>query len=92
MEENFSKRLTKKVVFDPEIELDRICWVLETSCPSCNEPLEVIFDDLPTELEIKEAEKVPCDECTGNAQTDPDEIFDELAELFLENDHRDHKS
>ena len=33
MEENTARRLTKKVVFDPEIKLDRICWVLEHFLP-----------------------------------------------------------
>lgn len=91
MEENLRKRLDKKVVFDPEIKLDRICWVLETSCPSCSEPLEVIFDDLPTEMEMKEAEKMPCDYCTGKAGDENDELLEELNELLHEDDHRDHK-
>ena len=91
MEENLRKRLAKKVVFDPEIKLDRICWVLETSCPSCQEPLEVIFDDLPTEAEMKEAEGMPCDICTGKADADSDEMLDELSDLLHEDDHRDHK-
>jgi hypothetical protein len=91
MEENTTKRLTKKVVFDPEIKLDRICWVLETSCPSCQEPIEVIFDDLPTEAEMKDAEKVPCDECTGNSHAETDELKEEISELF-EDEHSDHKN
>jgi hypothetical protein len=91
MEENLRKRLAKKVVFDPEIKLDRICWVLETSCPSCHEPLEVIFDDLPTEAEMKEAENMPCDYCTGKVDADSEELLDELSDLLHEDDHRDHK-
>jgi len=90
MDESYSKRLNKKVVFDPEIRLDRICWVLETSCPSCNEPLEVIFDDLPSEAEMREAEKMPCDECAGHAEPKED-APEELAEHILKDDQSDHK-
>ncbi len=90
MEENGSRRLTKKVVFDPAVKLDRICWVLETSCPSCKEPLEVVFDDHPTEAEMKEAEQVPCDECTGKVDAESEELIEEIAELF-EDEHSDHK-
>jgi len=91
MEENASRRLSKKVVFDPAIKLDRICWVLETSCPSCREPLEVVFDAQPTELEIGEAEKEPCDECTGKVAAEDQDLIEEIAEL-LEDEHSDHKS
>jgi len=92
MEEKTTRRLSKKVVFDPEIKLDRICWVLETSCPSCSEPLEVVFDDLPTEVEMKDAEKMPCDDCAGNPRAENGEPKDEIDQLFIEDDHHDHKN
>jgi hypothetical protein len=92
MVEKLQRRLSKKVVFDPEIKLDRICWVLETSCPSCSEPLEVIFDDLPTEAEMKDAEKMPCDDCAGVIYSEDEKAGDEIDQLFIEDDHHDHKS
>jgi len=45
MAEDIMRRLKKKIIFDPEIGLDRLCWVLDTFCPLCGQPLEVIFDE-----------------------------------------------
>ncbi len=74
-------RLNKKIVFDPEFKLDRICWVLDTACPVCSEPLEVVFDEHPTEIEILETEQIPCDDCLGRAGKD--DVMDAvIKELF----------
>jgi len=76
-----NERLIKRIVFDPEFKLDRICWVLDAVCPVCQEPLEVVFDDRPSEIEIIEAEQIPCDECLGQAEKD--EVMDAMIkELF----------
>lgn len=81
MGSNLDHRLSKKIVFDPEFNLDRICWVLETICPVCEEPLEVIFDALPSEIEILEAEQIPCDDCLLETETD-EEMNALIKELF----------
>jgi|GEM_PF-1385258 uncharacterized protein with PIN domain len=85
MDSGINHRLSKKIVFDPEFELDRICWVLETVCPVCNEPLEVVFDEHPSEIEILEAEQIPCDDCLKETETD-EEMSAIIKELF-ERDH-----
>jgi hypothetical protein len=90
MKVEINKRLSKKIVFDPEVNLDRICWVLDTFCPVCGEPLEVIFDELPCEREIVEAEKMPCEDC---ALDDEDEArLEDILGYMLEDDHSDHKN
>ena len=78
-------RLKKKIVFDPEYQLDRICWVLDTFCPVCGEPIEVDFDELPSEIEILEAEAIPCDECLAEFERDferDEEMEAVIKELF----------
>ena len=40
---------------------------------------------------MKEAEKVPCDECTGKSHAENDELKEEISELF-EDEHSDHKN
>jgi len=51
--------------------------------------MEIIFDDLPTEQEIIEAEKIPCDECSAGKQEAEGE--DSVVEV-IEDDHSDHNS
>lgn len=90
MKSDLYNRLTKKIVFDPEFKLDRICWVLETECPLCEEPLEVVFDALPTEIEIQEAEQIPCDECLEEVETD--EVMDAMIRELFECEHPPRKT
>jgi hypothetical protein len=82
--------LSKKIVFDAAFNLDRICWVLEMFCPVCDQPLEVVFDDHPTEIEIMEAEMIPCDDCL--ALGEKDEVMDAVIKELFERDLPDHKS
>jgi len=89
MGSNQGKGLSKKIIFDSEINLNRICWLRESFCPVCKEPMEIIFDDLPTEQEIIEAEKIPCDEClTGKQEAEGEDSVVEV----IEDDHSDHNS
>ncbi len=74
-------RLSKRIVFDPHFGMDRICWVLDMFCPVCDEPLEVVFDDHPSDLEISEAEQIPCDECLSHMDKD-DAMEAIIQELF----------
>ena len=54
----------KKMIFDHELRLHRICWVLESTCPGCGQELENIFNQRPGKIEILEALVFPCDTCT----------------------------
>jgi len=82
--------LTKKIVFDPAFKLDRICWVLEMFCPVCDQPLEVVFDDHPSAIEIMEAETIPCDECL--AKSEKDEVMDAVIKELFDRHLPEHKT
>jgi hypothetical protein len=54
----------KRIVFDQELGLYRICWTLDSTCPGCGEDLENVFNTKPGKLEILEALVFPCEKCT----------------------------
>ncbi len=56
-------KLKRKVVFDDELGLDRICWILESACSMCGCFLDTVFDERPDEMTILEAQLIPCDDC-----------------------------
>jgi len=90
MAEDIMRRLKKKIIFDPEIGLDRLCWVLDTFCPLCGQPLEVIFEEPPGELEVLEADQIPCDDCLEEAEND--QLAEEILRYLFEDDHPKHNS
>ena len=64
--------------------------MLDTSCPICGLPIEVIFDERPSEIELLEAEQIPCDDCLEEAEDS--ELADEILKQLFEDDHPKQKN
>ena len=53
----------KKLIFDEDAKVYRVCWVLESDCAICGDEIETIFEERPSEVEVLEASFMPCEDC-----------------------------
>lgn len=60
----------KKLVFDDEAQLYRICWMVESECAICGDEIETVFEERPSELEVLEASFMPCEECLARVEAE----------------------
>ena len=84
MSQETAYRLMRRAVFDEELGLHRICWVLESTCVICGCLLDTIFDEIPDKMTITEAQLVPCDECIEEEWKTMGEFDPELAASLFE--------
>jgi predicted phosphoribosyltransferase len=60
----------KRILFDDEECLHRVCWVVESECAICGDEIETIFEERPSEVEVLEASFMPCEECLDRIEAE----------------------